>query len=166
VMDILTEKGKISVEDEKRAVEIFHSNYPEFEYIGTPKDKPAIIDGVLVKDNSIYAVVETKCRYNFDLETFFTRFDGKWLVTYEKMEKSRKISQYLGVSLVGFLYVKQSDLLLVSTISDQNGLYQSKVIIEATETQKTINGGKIVRNNAYIDMALAAVLSSGGNNAP
>lgn len=165
-MDILTKKGQLTLTDEKRAVQIFNYYYPDFEYIETPKNKPAIVDAFLIKDNELFAIVETKCRYKLETDYFLNNFDGKWLVTYEKIESARQISKNLGVQLVGFLYLKDSDSLLVATISDNNGLYSQKVTIEATETQKTINGGRIIRNNAYIDMNEAKVLKIGENNAP
>jgi hypothetical protein len=153
-MDILTPKGQISRADERRAVEIFKFNYPDFHYVDTPKDSPAIIDAILIKDQSMYCAVETKCR-EISLEKFLGDFKGKWLVTYEKVEKARQMAVSLGIGLTGFLYLKKSDVLLVSQIADRDGLYKQRIYIEATETQKTINGGLIVRNNAYIDMTKA-----------
>ena len=150
-MDILTPKGQISVKDERRAVEIFHYHYPQFRYVDTPKDSPAIIDALIVKDGSIYAAVETKCR-NTDTHEFYGRFKGQWLVTYEKIEKARQMAISLGIGLTGFLYLKQSDTLLVKQLVSTDGLFSQRLYIEATETQRTINGGLAVRNNAYIDM--------------
>jgi hypothetical protein len=151
MMDILTAKGQISVKDERRAVEIFHSNYPQFRYLHTPKDSPAIIDALIVKDDVLYSAVETKCR-DMSVDEFYGRFKGQWLVTYEKVEKARQMAISLGLGLTGFLYLKQSDTLLIKQIVSPDGLFCQKLHIEATETQRTINGGLAVRNNAYIDM--------------
>jgi hypothetical protein len=156
-MDILTPRGQGSRADELLAVNIFLKHYPDFKYIETPKDSPAIIDAILVKNGEMYSAVETKCR-DMSLEQFTGSFESKWLMTYEKISKARQMAFDLGIGLTGFLYLKRSNILLVSKISCRSGLYQKKILIEATETQKTINGGKIIRNNAYIDMSDAARL--------
>ena len=51
----------------------------------------------------------------------------------------------------------QSDLLLVQQISNEHS-YVPEITIMLTETQKTINGGRITRSNAYIDMSNATQL--------
>ena len=165
MMDILTQKGQLTLPDEQRAIEIFNHHYSGFKYIETPKNKPAVVDAFLIKDKELLAIVETKCRYKLKVDYFLNNFEGKWLVTYEKIETARQMAQKLGVQLVGFLYLKESDCLMVATLSDNDGLFCKKITIEATETQKTINGGKIIRNNAYIDMSCAVILTMGNNNA-
>lgn len=157
-MDILTPKGQASLADERRAVDIFTSNFDKFSYIQTPKNKPADIDAFLTKDNIIVACIETKCRYDCDLEKFQKRYENKWLVTFEKLEKARTIARSLCVKVVGFLYLKQSDVLLFQAIVDTNGNYVPNINISTTVTQATINGGKAERTNAYIDMKNATIL--------
>lgn len=157
-MDILTPLGKKSREDEIRAVEIFNKHYPDFKYLETPKDSPAIIDALLVRDGIIHCAVETKCR-DMSLEDFQGKFKHSWLVTHEKIEGARNVAMSLGVGLTGFLYLKKSDVLLVAPISNKEGLYKRVLRIEATQTQRTINGGLAIRNNSYIDMSDAVILN-------
>jgi hypothetical protein len=157
-MDILTPKGQQSRSDEIRAVEIFNSKYGDFTYLETPKDSPAIVDAVLIRGKTLYSVVETKCRYNLTINDFMNKFGGTWILTHEKLEKARQIACSLGVGLTGFLYLKSEDALLLAQIANKDGLYIRKIEIEATKTQRTINGGTIVRNNAYIDMKNAEIL--------
>lgn len=157
-MDINTAKGKVSREDELRAVDIFKQHYPSYRYIETPKGEPAVIDAIILKGSEIHSVVETKCRYGITVEDFMKKFNGDWLVTFEKIDQARKIAVSLGVGLSGFLYLKNDDALLIANIADKKGTFKRKIYLEATETQRTINGGLIVRNNAFIDMKDAAVL--------
>jgi hypothetical protein len=158
MMDILSPKGQLSVEDEQRAVKIFVSNFAGFIYAETPKNKPADIDAFIINNGIIVACVETKCRYDCDLHKFQTQYENKWLVTFDKLEKARSIAKSLCIKSVGFLYLKQSDVLLVQSISDQNGNYIPDINIATTATQATINGGKAIRTNAFINMNQSKIL--------
>ena len=158
MMDVLSPKGQLSVGDEQRAIKIFVSNFAEFTYAETPKNQPADIDAFLVKNGTLVACVETKCRYDCDLHKFQTQYENKWLVTFDKLEKARSIARALCIKVVGFLYLKQSDALLVQSIVDQHGNYIPNINIATTVTQATINGGKATRTNAFIDMQQAKIL--------
>jgi len=163
-MDILTQKGQLTLPDEARAHQLFTSQHANFTYVETPKDKPSDIDAFLVKNGIIKAVVETKCRYDCDINKFFGQYNGKWLVTLDKIERCRDVAKSLCVDFVGFLYLKQSDILLVQKISNVFGSYVPNIEIKSTETQATINGGKAVRSNAYIDMSKAKVYGLHNSN--
>ena len=157
-MDILSEKGQQSVLDEELAALIWESVYPRSRYIHTPKNRPAAIDAVIIDSNSqIKAVVETKCRYDMGLEEFQNARESEWLVTYIKIVKAVQVADMLCVPLVGFLYLVPDKVLLYQTIYDQQ--YVVKMRIDQTRTQETINGGEIVRSNAYIDMSAAKVIT-------
>lgn len=154
-MDILTTKGQATLRDEQRAHQIFTTVYPEYSYIQTPKDSPSDADAFLVKDGTIRALIETKCRYDCDIEKFYGQYEGNWLVTFDKLERCRMLSKSLCVDFVGFLYLKQSDVLITQKISDAAGNYVPRIGVKSTETQATVNGGKIIRTNAFIDMSNA-----------
>ena len=156
-MDILTERGQQSLADEQQAQNIFTSTYPRYQYAQTPKEKPADVDAFLIRDGIIGGVVETKCRYDVDLEEFKQRYSCEWLVTFDKILKGKQVADALCTKLVGFLYIVQSKTLLVQTIAD-NGLYVPSIKIMTTQTQATINGRTAVRSNAFIDMSSAKSL--------
>ena len=157
-VDILTPKGQKTLVDEQRAWQIFSLRYSGFVYAETPKDKPAAIDALIISKGIIRACIETKCRYDCDLKKFQNEYQNKWLITFDKIEKGREISKMLGVSFVGFLYLKQSDTLLFQVISNAAGLYVPDIETSNTQTQATINGGTIVRKNAFINMNNATIL--------
>ena len=119
-------------------MEIFAKHFPDYEYCETPKDKPADIDAILIKQNQIMRVVETKCR-DMTIEEFIGRYNYQWLVTFDKLEKGRRISHALQVPFIGFLYLMPSDLLLVQQIANEYS-YVPEITLMQTETQKTING--------------------------
>lgn len=139
---------------ERRAASLFESA-TGCRYISTPKDEPALVDAVLMKGDQLVAVVETKCR-DIDRKTFEGPFDNEWLITFEKVVRSRDIANALGVPLVGFLYLVKDDVLLVKRLSNPDG----SVVpfrVETTETQATVNGGTATRGNAFIRMNGAKV---------
>jgi hypothetical protein len=156
-MDILTAKGQETRQQEERAIEIWLKHFPAYSYIQTPKNKPATVDAILSVDGVIKAVVETKCR-TVSAAGFYTDFNGEWLVTYDKLTKAADIAAALSVSLVGFLYLIKDDTLLYQKLWEPESGWVCDMSIRPTWTQATVNGGKALRSNAYIDMANAPAL--------
>jgi len=116
-MDILTTRGQQTVADESDAYSIWERNFPEFRVISTPKDKPAVIDALLLKNNILRYAVETKCRYDMTLESFELERGYEWLITNEKVIKSAALAKDLGLPLVGFLYFVKDKCLLAKRIA-------------------------------------------------
>jgi len=158
-LDINTEKGQKSLADEHAAHAII-KNLWKVDVIETPKESSAKCDGFLVKDNVIKALFETKCRYDMGYQELLER--GTWLVTYEKIAACRKLSKALGVPFLGFLYLlpksSNEQLLMYWKITDEKGEYQFKFQVQDQETQKTINGDRIVRENAYLPVEFAKMV--------
>lgn len=157
-LDVLSPKGQKSREQEMRAVKIWADNFPLISYCETPKDQPGAIDAIMVKSNQIIGVVETKCRSNINHEDFKTKFKNQWLITFEKILKAKQTAELLSVPFVGFLYLVEDDILLFETIWKPEIGWNVGIEIEKTETQATINGGLIYRDNAYLNMANAKIL--------
>lgn len=151
MLDVNSLKGQESLEHELRAVQLWNSHYTDFTYVHTPKDGPALVDAVIVdNDTNVVAVVEQKSR-NMSLEQL-QNWNMEWLITFDKIEAGRYVGNALGVPYIGFLYLIPDDLLITQKISDKDGKWTCEFRTDTTETQETINGGKIVRLNAYIDV--------------
>ena len=151
MLDVNSPKGQESLEHELRAVQLWQHHYTEFTYVHTPKDGPAYVDAVIINNESqLVAVVEQKSR-NMSLEQL-QKWDMEWLITYDKIESGRYVANALGVPYIGFLYLIPDDLLITQKISDKDGKWTCHFRTDITETQETINGGKIERLNAYIDV--------------
>jgi hypothetical protein len=144
-LDILTPNGQVSLKDEQIVAD-WVNGFDGRQYIQTPKKLPAKVDAILVKHNSIVGVVETKCRYNLSLLKFQTEFKNEWLVTWEKVKGGLQLAEGLCVPLFGFLYLVDDDTLLIREISEK--ILRTQV----TATQRTINGGIAIRENAFIEM--------------
>jgi len=159
-MDVLTPKGQRSRWHEDRAVKIWLHHFPTYSYVETPKDKPAVVDAVLSVNNSIKAVVETKCR-NITLFDLQGKFNNEWLMTHDKMIKGSEIASALSVPFIGFLYLIQDEILMYQKLWEPEVGWVCSMAIRPTWTQATINGGKALRSNAFIDMSKATQLRKG-----
>lgn len=159
MLDVNTPKGQQSLQHELRAIELWNHYYQDFTYVHTPKDGPAYVDAVIVDNEAqVVAVVEQKSR-NMTLEQLQT-WDYEWLITYDKIEAGRYVANALGVPYIGFLYLIPDDLLITLKISDGHGKWTCDFRTDITETQETINGGKIERLNAYIKVDKAQHLEA------
>ena len=148
-LDINTPRGQRTLADEQKVVEWLRSK--NVDYVQTPKDLPAKVDAVLAKDGYIFAVVETKCRYNLTLNKFQRQFGNEWLITEAKIVDGEQVAAGLCVPFMGFLYLVDDDVLLVVNLST------AKRRTEETATQRTVNGGSVIRLNAYVTMDTAKV---------
>jgi hypothetical protein len=89
---------------------------------------------------------------------FAIEHKSRWLVTDEKIRKAQQIAEALQVPFVGFLYMPETDALLFTTLWHPASGWTVDIQVKETQTQATINGGKIVRRNAYIDMSRAKLI--------
>ena len=154
MLDVNTPKGQQSLQHELRAVELWNYHYPQFTYVHTPKDGSALVDAVICDNEAnVCAVVEQKSR-NMSLEQL-QKWDNEWLITFDKIEAGRYVGKALGVSYIGFLYLIPDDLLITKQLANAKGEWTCDFRTAITETQETINGGKIERLNAYIDLTEA-----------
>ena len=115
--------------------------------IETDKNIDAKIDGIIVKDNQLSGVFESKCR---DLSLMQLQKFGSWLITHDKLIEGKKISTLLRVPFIGFLYLIKDDIIMYWKITDKYGDFLFDYDIKETRTQKTINGGSVIRKNAFL----------------
>jgi hypothetical protein len=152
-LDIYTEKGQVSLTQEAKLLYGFNLAFQDYCVVQTPKDEPSDIDGLIIKQGVIAAVFESKCR-NATISQMHN-WGNEWLVTYDKLIRGIEVSKSLCVPFVGMLYLVDSNVGLSVRIADKFGNIIPKIRLERTETQRTINGGKIIRTNAYIDISSA-----------
>lgn len=156
-MDIQTPRGRETLDHERRSIELWAHNYPNIYYCETPKNRPASVDGILTtRDDRIVAVVEQKSRDTTIKQLL--AWNCEWLVTQAKIDRGRDIAKHLCVPFIGFLYLIPDDALIVRRIANEDGSWAATIRTESTRTQATVNGGSIVRENAYINMVNAIVL--------
>jgi hypothetical protein len=156
-MDVLTPKGQKTVEQERRAVEIWLKHFPNYLYIETPKDRPAVIDAVISLNGVMQAAVETKCR-NTTLDEFRNKHNSESMINYDKFLTMSKAADLLQIPLVIFMYMVTEDVLLYDTVWDSKEGWLRHVTIKHMFAKATINQGKVKKLCAFIDMKGAKVL--------
>ena len=153
MLDIQTERGQQTLADEvsvARYIEAQHGVH----YVCTDKDSPAIVDAILLtkEDMRLAGLVETKCRYDVTEQEFDSRYGCEWLMTWAKLEQAIRLATSLSTPLIGMLYLKRSNRLLVQRICSPDGLLATSIRPAATQTQATCNGGRATRTNGLISM--------------
>jgi|TARA_Y100000114_G_scaffold110266_1_gene103860 hypothetical protein len=145
-MDILTEKGQQSLRYErimlKKIMKVCSGTIIE-----TDKNMDAKVDGVISKSGKITNVFESKCR---DMSLQELNRYGSWLITFDKIMDGKRLSEMLRVPYIGFLYLIKDDIAMYWEITDKYGNFLFDFEVKNTRTQKTINGGSIIRTNAYL----------------
>lgn len=155
-LDIHSEKGRATLAQELRAVEIIQSVWPSCEYYHTAKEGSASIDAIIIRPPVVHAVAETKCR-EMPLHTLQHQFNNEWLVTSDKIDRGKAVAELLQVEFWGFLYLVPDDIVLRVKIWTP-ARWLIKIRREHTETQRTVNGGVATRLNAFLDMSSADIL--------
>ena len=159
ILDINTPMGQKTLEEERKAVELFHSRHPDFAYIHTPKEKPAKLDAVLLRNGTeLFGTVLMSCRRNCTIETFETTWERKWLITRRKLYMAAWISKHNAIPLYAFVYIVGEDALIIKRLYEPEKGFIVPIESRYSLTQKTVNGGLVYRWNAYIDLTGMSVL--------
>jgi hypothetical protein len=150
-LDINTPRGQVSLQQERVLLDSARAAFPGVDFIETDKTGAAQVDGVMVKDNVVVGVYESKCR-NLTKEQMH-RYGDEWLVTYEKILGGIEVSKRLRVPFYGFIYFTREPIGAFIKIADEEGNILPQIRVAHTVTQMTVNGGSIIRENAYIDLS-------------
>lgn len=135
--------------------------YPHFSWNETDQDRSADVDGILgVASNGhniIQSVLEIKSRFDMDMAKLFNEYEGRWLISHDKLLRGYDLAHALRSDFNCMLVLKQDRRAFLRKIAKHNkdtgGLeWVADFEVRKTETQKSINGGTAYRDNAYIDM--------------
>jgi len=108
----------------------------------------SLVDGIAVKNNEITHVVEFKSR-NESMESM-ERF-GTYLISYDKIENGLQICRMMRVPFILIVYLIKDGVVMGIEIGDEFGV-SVEMEIKETRTQKSIEGGTVIRRNALIDL--------------
>lgn len=151
-MDIHTPKGQESRQQERDAVRIFNTHFPDttYKFAHDFNSKLAISGGLINKRNELIGVVKTKCRQD-SLATFQTTYRWEWMITKAAMIDAAAFADTRLVPLWGFLYLVPQKILLIKMLY-HNGEWKVRQSSRQTESQATINGGTATRMNMFLDI--------------
>lgn len=158
-MDILTSKGQETLAQEREATSLFLQSFPGFDFIETPKDTPADIDGIIIKDGVMISGVEVKCRM-MTADDLVNKYNNQWLVTADKLDRGVSACERLGIDFRGFLYLVPDKMLFIVPIFSYKDGWLVEPDYEITKTQASVNGGIAERLNAYVDVSKAKVIAA------
>ena len=150
-LDIKSDKGKESLRQERIMLRRIEKVWG-VKLIETDKDTVAKVDGIIEKDKVIRGVYESKCR---DFSYMQLCEYGSWLITHKKILQGQITSKMLMVPYLGFLYLVPDDMIFYWKITNKIGDFRFDYEVKETLTQKTINGGKTIRENAYLPFKYA-----------
>lgn len=168
-LDINTPKGQISLMQEQTALNALRAKFNR-TIVQTPKKLDAKCDGMILSaDNStINSVYEIKCRENLEVGddglVYYVSPNGRryvedtWLITNEKITSCVDVASKLRVPFIGLLYIVPSNIVFQFHISNAMGNYMFPFDVKNTRTQKTTNGGQIMRDNAYLPFKYARIV--------
>ena len=155
-LDINTPNGQRAAALQLRATEIVFGRSDAFSFVHTPTNDASAIDGFIVKAGVATGIAEAKSR-DMTYEQLIGPFKGEWLLTLQKLQDIAAVSKLLFLPGYGLLYLVPSARVLVIPLTASNGNIICSYREEMTETQATCNGGKIFRENAYINVANARI---------
>ena len=155
-LDINTPRGQSALAYERECIEAFCNLYPDYNFLETDKNEPAAIDGFfyLHKRNWVDCAVEVKTR-NMTTEQLMCDYGNEWLVSYDKILKGQQLSELICSPFVGMLYLIPEKKILTIKITDNRGKFLLDFDVRKTRTSASINGGEVIKENAFIPMEKA-----------
>jgi len=155
-LDINTPRGQSALAYERECIELFCKLYPDYRFLETDKRQPAAIDGFfyLHKRNWVDCAVEIKTR-DMTTEQLVCDYGNEWLLTYDKVIRGKQLSELICSPFVGMLYLIPEKKILTIKITDNKGKFLLDFDVRKTKTSASINGGEVIRENAFIPMEKA-----------
>ena len=153
MLDCETPLGKKFIEEQYKTQELLKAR--GYTIINTPsKDHNSDIllakeiDGLL----TLYGIAEIKSRRMAGdrvIDRAYVEKNG-YLVTYDKIKYGAQISSFYKVPFFLIVNLLLDKRVLVWQITNPNGSHTMDFKILETATQRTCNGGTIIRKNAYL----------------
>ena len=122
------------------------------EVVMTGKGNPddiAAVDAIFSREGVICAVAEIKWRAPSLTFSSLHRLNS-YLITHRKLQRGRVAARLLRVPYLVVAGLADADVWW--TVADLSGRWVENVHVAKTTTQRTINGGTVLRWNAYIPL--------------
>lgn len=155
---ILTPAGSRCASRELDAVAGLLRAFNGLSWISTEKTEPAKVDGFLYDSRSkpqvLKAICEVKSR-EMTLRKLKGDYGFQWLITAQKIADGAMLSRSLCAPFVGILHLVPDNVILIQRLVNSDGSYAVGIKYEQTITPATINGGRVTRLNAFVNMSEA-----------
>lgn len=157
-LDINTPKGREATAQETTLIKALHKHCKDagidIQFAETDKSQPANLDGVMVVDGKLVGIYEVKCR-DISLDTLVNKYSNEAMITNHKLELAINVSKIMRVPFFFIIYLLHDGVGLYVQVTDERGKVIVEVRTEVTGTPRSINGGWVERDNAFIDMSKA-----------
>lgn len=110
----------------------------------------ALIDGVAYMNREITHIIEFKSRdESWDSMVHY----GTYLISWDKIQNGMDMARMMRVPFILVVYLAQSQMVLGVELATEDGtLAIPDIEVKETRTQRSIDGGSVMRKNAYIDL--------------
>lgn len=110
----------------------------------------ALIDGVAYMNREITHIIEFKSRdESWDSMMHY----GTYLISWDKIQNGMEMARMMRVPFILVVYLAQSQMVLGVELATEDGtLAIPDIEVKETRTQRSIDGGSVMRKNAYIDL--------------
>lgn len=160
MLAVNTRKGRESAIQAREALDRLQHQAPRFIYFPDYSSSPH--DGYVISGDTITGIFESKVRDAAVGICGSIIYNGKaysdYLITADKLDRGIAHAKAHQISFYLFVYFKQTDCIAVFTIYD----YRKGCVIpftrQQTRTQATVNGGSVIRENAFIQMNHAKII--------
>lgn len=120
-------------------------------FVAFPDDIPSDVDGFISDNGRVISLYEVKAR-DMASEDLMGRYNGEWLLTWDKLLRAATLSKSLHLPFTAVLYCIRDRTVFLKTLWDAEWNLRANIRVQQTNTQRTVNGGTASRANAFIDM--------------
>ena len=160
MLNVLTQKGREAEESSRAA--ILKLSTPEVRFAWFPQTNFYPIDGFRIEGHEVTGIFEGKSRkasYENGAMVHQQRRYEDYLITASKLDQGIEMAKQMRADFLLFVLLELSNHMLVFTIWDE--AKQKAIVFKRarTKTQAGVNGGQVVRENAYIEIREAQLIA-------
>lgn len=155
-LDCETPMGQLFIKEQKRVEKmISNCGYTVVSTSCNDHRSDIILSKEIEGRLTICGVGEIKARISAGgrpLTVDYLRENGGYLITSDKLKYGAMMSSMLSAPFFVIVSVIADQTILIWKITDKLGDYTEKFVTRETKTIKTVNGGEVVRTNAFLSM--------------
>ena len=156
MLDCETPLGRFFIEEQYRVQNVLAGRgYTVINTSGADNNTDVILAKEIEVRLTITGLAEIKCRKSaggVPLTQEYLKENGGYLITHSKLKFGAHASSLYSVPFFVIVSLMDEGVILVWQITDTKGNYVEKIDVRETTTRKTVNGGEIVRRNAFLSM--------------
>lgn len=162
MLNVLTPKGREAEEAARTA--ILKLSTAEVSFAWFPQHNFYPIDGFRIEGNAVTGIFEGKTRqaaYDNGAIVYNQKRYEDYLITAQKLDQGTDMAKQMRVDFLLYVYLTFSNHILCFKIWDDAAESPAPFKRMNSRTQAGVNGGSVVRENAYIPIREAQVIVMG-----